>query len=186
MMQRMLLSSSRLSCRVLATARTQRQITRTIAGQERDKPPTAAEIKSNVPELWVSKMKTFFAFCDVTGDGIVNSEDYKMYEMLLAENAAANNVSKDRIKVFKKNLSELWMEQIGGGEFQWTENGFLETMFEVVSRPGAEEYFRQAGSKMFDVFDLNQDGSISKDEFKVRLHGSPWTIVAFSSVDTKQ
>ena len=56
------------------------------------------------------------------GDGIVNSEDCKMYEMLLAENAAANNVSKDRIEVFKKNLSELWMEQIGGGEFQWTEN----------------------------------------------------------------
>ena len=45
-----------------------------------------------------------------------------MYKMLLAENAAANNVSKDRIEVFKKNLSELWMEQIGGGEFQWTEN----------------------------------------------------------------
>ena len=56
-------------------------------------------------------------------------------------------------------------------------------MFEVVSRSGAEEYFRQAGNEMFDLFDLNQDGFISKDEFKVRLHGSPWTIVAFCSVD---
>ena len=37
---------------------------------------------------------------------------------------------------------------------------------------------------MFDLFDLNQDGSISKDEFKVRPHGSPWTTVAFSSIDT--
>ena len=63
-------------------------------------------------------------------------------------------------------------------------------MFEVVSRPGKEEYFRQAGNGMFDLFDLNQDGFInigfiSIDEFKVRLHGSPWTIVAFSSVVEK-
>ena len=180
----MLLSSSRLSCRVLATARTQRQITRTIAGQERGKTPTAAEIKKNVPELWVRKMKTFFAFADVTGDGLANSEDYKMYVKLQVERAAALNVSKDRIEVFEKNLSELWMNQIGGDEFQWTENAFLELMFEAVSRPGAEKYFRQASSKTFDLLDLDQDGFISKDEFKVRLSGSPWTIVAFSSVDT--
>ena len=186
MMQRMLLSSSRLSCRVLATARTQRQITRTIAGQERGKTPTAAEIKKNVPELWVRKMKTFFAFVDVNGDGITDSEDYKMYETMLAETAAAMNVSKDRIEQFKKVLSELWMKQIGGGEYQWTENEFLETMFEVISRPGAEEYFRQAGSEMFGLYDLNQDGFISKNECAVMLKGSPWTIVAFSSIDTNR
>ena len=182
----MLLSSSRLSCRVLATARTQRQITRTIAGQERGKTPTAAEIKKNVPELWLRKMKTFFAFADVNGDGITDFKDYKMYETLLAESAAAMNVNKDRIEQFKKVFSELWMEQIGGGEYQWTENEFLETMFEVVSRPGAEEYFRQAGSKMFDLFDLNQDGIISKNECAVMMQGSPWTIVAFSSIDTNR
>ena len=182
-MQRMLLSSSRLSCRVLATARTQRQITRTIAGQERGKTPTAAEIKKNVPELWVRKMKTFFAFADVNGDGIVDSEDYKMYEKLLAENAEAMNVSKGRIEQFKKTLSELWMGQIGGGEFQWTENKYLETIFEFVSRPGAEEYFRRSTGRMFDLFDLNEDGFISKNEYGVMLHDSPWTIVAFSSVD---
>ena len=85
---------------------------------------TAAEIKKNVPELWVRKMKTFFAFADVTGEGLANSEDYKMYEKLLADSAATMNVSKDRIEVFKKTLSELWMERVGGGEFQWTENGF--------------------------------------------------------------
>ena len=39
---------------------------------------------------------------------------------------------------------------------------------------------------MFDLVDLNQDGSISKDEYRVTLGGSPWTIVAFSSVDMNQ
>ena len=105
-MQQMLLSSSHLSCHLLATARTQRQITRTIDGQT----PTAAVIKKNVPELCVRKMKTIFKFCDVNGDGLVNSEDYKRYKKLMAENAAANNVTKDRIEVFSKILSELWIE----------------------------------------------------------------------------
>ena len=184
-MQRMLLSSSRLSCRVLATARTQRQITRTIAGQERGKTPTAAEIKKNVPELWLRKAKTFFAFYDANGDGVINFEDYKLFETMMEQNAATHNVSSDRIEKFKTSVYELWAKQIGGGEdFQITENKFLEAIFEVVSRPGAEEYFRHAASEMFDLVDLNQDGSISKDEYKVMLGGSPWTMVVFSALDT--
>ena len=181
-MQRMLLSSSRLlSCRVLATARTQRQITRTIAGQT----PTAAEIKKNVPELWVRKMKTFFAFYDTNGDGMIDFEDYKLFESMMEQYGAAHNVSSDRIKNFKTSHYELWTKQIGGGEdFQWTENKFLETIFEVVSRPGAEEYFRRAVSELFDLVDMNRDGSISKEEYKVMLGGSPWMIVVFSAVDT--
>ena len=183
----MLLSSSRLSCRVLATAHTQRQITRTIAGQERGKTPTAAEIKKNVPELWVRKMKTFFALFDINGDGVMNVEDYRIFEKQIEKSALANNVSKDRIQEYKTNGYKLWIEKIGGGEdFQWTENKLLEIMFEIVSQPGAEEYFRRAASKMFDLVDLNEDGLISKDEYSVTLGGSPWTIVAFSSVDTNR
>ena len=182
-MQRMLLSSSRLPCRVLATARTQRQIIRSIAGQT----PTAAEIKKNVPELWVRKAKTFFAFYDANGDGVIDFEDYKLFESMMEKYASANNVSSDRIKKFKTSLYELWTKQIGGGEdFQWTENKFLETMFEFASRPGAEEYVRHAASKMFDLTDLNQDGSISKEELKVMLGGSPWAIIVFSAMDTNR
>ena len=182
-MQRILLSSSRLSCRVLATARTQRQITRTIAGQT----PTAAEIKKNVPELWVRKMKTFFAAYDANGDGMIDFEDYKLFESMMEQYAVAQNVSSDRIKKFKTSLYDLWTKQIGEGEdFQWTENKFLETIFGVVSRPGAEEYFRHTASDMFDLVDLNQDGSISKEEQKVMLGGSPWTIVVFSAMDTNR
>ena len=59
-------------------------------------------------------------------------------------------------------------------------------MFEFVSRPGAEKYVRHAASEMFDLADLNQDGSISKEELKVMLGGSPWTIVVFSAMDTNR
>ena len=182
-MQRILFSSNRLSCRVLATARTQRQITRSIAGQT----PTAAEIKKNVPGLWVRKMKTFFAAYDANGDGMIDFEDYKLFESMMEQYAVAQNVSSDRIKKFKTSLYDLWTKQIGEGEdFQWTENKFLEAIFEVVSRPGAEKYFRHTASDMFDLVDLNQDGSISKEEQKVMLGGSPWTIVVFSAMDTNR
>ena len=186
-MQRMLLSSSRLLFHVFTTARTQRQITRRIAGQERSKTPTAAEIKKNVPELWVRKAKTFLALFDTNGDGIMNVEDYRLFEKHTEETALANNVSKDRIQKYKTNAYKLWVEEIGGGEdFQWTENKFLENMFKVVSQPGAEEYFRRVANNLFDLIDLNEDDLISKDEYRALLGGSPWTIVAFSSVDTNR
>ena len=126
MMQRMLFSSSRQSCHVLATARTQRQITCTIAGQERGKTPTAAEIKKNIPELWVRKAKTFFAFFDNNGDGIMNIEDYRLGAKYIVETALVNNVSDDHIQKYKAGAYKLWVEEIGEGEdFQWTENKFL-------------------------------------------------------------
>ena len=40
---------------------------------------TAADIKKNVPDLWVRKMKTFFAFYDQDSDGVVDSDDYSNF-----------------------------------------------------------------------------------------------------------
>ena len=88
--------------------------------------PTAAEIKKNIPELWVRKAKTFFAFFDNNGDGIMNIEDYRLGEKYIVETALANNVSDDHIQKYKAGAYKLWVEEIGEGEdFQWTENKFL-------------------------------------------------------------
>ena len=57
-------------------------------------------------------------------------------------------------------------------------------MFELVSWP--VKYVRHAASEMFDLADLNQDGSISKEELKVMLGGSPWAIIVFSAMDTNR
>ena len=77
------------------------------AGQSAVEGPTAADIKKNVPELWVRKMKTFFAFHDRNRDGILSVEDYRMYETLGVSNALAMNINQGQIEKFKTAMSEL-------------------------------------------------------------------------------
>ena len=147
--------------------------------------PTAADIKKIVPELWVRKMKTFFAFYDQNCDGILNVDDFKMFEALAESNALSKNASKEQIEKFKTAMRKLWIKQISQGneKFQWTENQYLELIFAAVSQPGAEEVFRNAGREFFNLMDLNGDGFISKEEDKVMRGGYPWSIVAFSAMD---
>ena len=134
------------------------------------------------------KMKTFFAFYDQNGDGVINDRDYSILEERMVSNAIMNNVSKERIEKFKAKRDGMWIDKVAGGskEFEMTENRFLEVIFEVVNRPGVEEYFRQAACELFDLMDLNEDGFISKMEMKTVRGGDPWSIVSFAAMDTSR
>ena len=56
---------------------------------------TAADIKKNVPELWVRKMKTFFAFYDKNSDG-QPSADSKIYFVLLLAKAGRGRIDRTK------------------------------------------------------------------------------------------
>ena len=184
----MLPAFNRLSWRLQLAARPRRQIIRTIAGQERTPTPTAAEIKKTVPELWVRKIKTFFAFYDVNGDGVLTDEDNRMFEGMVVANARANNAREEDIKRFKSRLETLWVGNFAGGQeqYQWTENNFIEVMYESVNRTGSEAHFRDVANDLFDLSDLNQDGTITKETYRAMRGGDPWTIVAFSAMDVNK
>ena len=153
--------------------------------QKHNKHCTAAEIKKMVPELWVRKMKTFFAFYDFNGDGVLTHEDHKLFASSVQTAARADQVDEERIKRCLNDLNTLWIEDLAGGqeEWTWTENMFLEVMFESVSRPGAEARYRAVADMLFDLTDIDKNGTISKEEYRALRGGDPWSMVAFSAID---
>ena len=74
----------------------------------------------------------------------------------------------------------------GNEKFKWTESSYIEDMFEVVSRPGSEVLFRNAGKVLFNLFDLNGDGYISKQELTTMMGENPFSIVSFSGMDSNR
>ena len=188
-MQRML-PPSRLSLHLLAVRSRQPLIVRYITTGKatlhdaRDRKPSATEIKKTVPELWVRKMKTLYSFYDTDDDGVLTDKDYRMFEDHFVTTAHATNISSEKIERFKTQLRNLWFEQIAGeAEYQLTENRFIENMFDAVSRSGAEAQFRAVARDIFEMFDANGDGKITKEEDRVMRGGDPFSIVAFSAVD---
>ena len=69
-----------------------------------------------------------------------------------------------------------------------TEYMFIEKFGNVVSKEGAEDKMRKEWRDVFEVMDLNQDGVITKNEyrlfFEARKNVDPnGAIVAFSAID---
>ena len=75
-----------------------------------------------------------------------------------------------------------------GPDYKVTENMYIEKIFHVLSKEGAEAMVRKEWNNSFTYMDVNQDGAISREEhrrfFEARKHIDPnGAIVAFSAID---
>ena len=144
------------------------------------------DLKKIIPEFWIIKMKTAFAYHDVDGDGYITEKDAvnwtKQMEKLF------HNLSKERKEALEAKQSGVWGELFGGPNYKVTESMFIETFFNILSLDGAEDIMRKEWHSLFELMDLDQNGVISKDElrqfFEARKNVDPnGAIVAFSAID---
>ena len=150
----------------------------------------ASVLKKIVPEFWIMKMKTAFAWGDENGDGYITEQDFATW-------------IKEMIKLFpdmteeQKKILEAKHERVWGGlldgkgkgpDYKVTESMYTEKFFNVVNKEGAEDIMRKEWQNNFAVMDTDQDGLISKAEhrrfFEARKQIDPnGAIVAFSAID---
>ena len=102
------------------------------------------------------------------------------------------NMSEEQKKKLQTMQSAVWEELFDGKgkgpDYKVTESIYIEKFFDLVNQDGAEDSMRKAWRDIFEVMDLDQGGSITKDElrlfFKSRKNIDPnGAIVAFSAID---
>ena len=148
-------------------------------------------LKKVVPEFWIMKMKTSFAWKDVNGDGYIREEDFASWIRNMSR--LFPDMSEEQKKILEAKNEQVWdylLDGKGKGpDYQVTESMYIEKVFNKMSKEGAEDMIRKEWQKNFAVMDVNQDGIISKAEhrrfFEARKHIDPnGAIVAFSAIDT--
>ena len=144
-----------------------------------------------VPEFWIMKMKTAFAWNDVNGDGYIKEEDFASWIRNMSE--LFPDMNEEQKKILEDKHEQVWgylLDGKGKGpDYKVTESMYIEAIFNKISKEGAEAFMKKEWQKNFAVMDVNQDGVISKTEhrrfFEARKHIDPnGAIVAFSAIDT--
>ena len=137
------------------------------------------------------KMKTGFAYHDVDGDGYITEEDFVQWAKHMEKLFPDMNAKQK--KILKEKKGQVWGDLLDGNgkgpDYKVTENMYIEKLFNVVNKEGAEDRMRKEWHDVFELMDLDQDGVISKKEhrcfFEAREHVGPnRAIVAFSAMDT--
>ena len=147
-------------------------------------------LKKIVPEFWIMKMKTAFAWHDVNGDGYITEQDFASWikEMI----RLFPDMTEEQKKILEAKHGRVWGDLLDGKgkgpDYKVTESMYIEKFFNVVSKEGAEDMMRKEWNNNFTVQDTNQDGVISKEEhrrfFEARKQIDPnGAIVAFSAID---
>ena len=66
----------------------------------------ASELKNVLPKLWISKMKTAFAWLDVDGDGYLTEKDFEAWVNEIAK--LFPDMSKDQKDILASKKSSVW------------------------------------------------------------------------------
>ena len=126
----------------------------------------ASRLKKELPEFWISKMKTIFNWVDADGDGYLTGKDFDRWTTEMPK--LFPDMTEEQKKLMLSNINHLWGIIFGadekGPDFKMTEDMYLERAFWFVCQEGAEDMIRQTWSDIFTVMDINQDGVISKAE----------------------
>ena len=125
-------------------------------------------LKKIVPEFWIMKMKTAFAWHDVNGDGYTTEQDFACFieEMI----KLFPDMTEEQKKVLEAKHECVWGNFLDGKgkgpDYKVTESMYIEKFFNVVSKEGAEDMMRKEWHKNFTIQDTDQDGVISKAEHR--------------------
>ena len=150
----------------------------------------AKNLKKVIPEFWIMKMKTAFAYHDVDGDGYITEKDFVLWAKRMKE--LFPNISEEQKKKLEVKQSSVFGDLLGGKgkgpDYKVTESMYIERFFNVLNKEGAEDRLRKEWREVFEVMDLDQSGLVSKAEhrhfFEARENVDPnGAIVAFSAMD---
>ena len=150
----------------------------------------ASEIKKIVPEFWIRKMKTVFAWHDMNGDGYMTGEDFAIWITEMGK--LFPDMNEEQRKTLEAKHGRLWgdlLEGKGKGpDYKVTESIYMEKFFNIAGKEGAEDMMRNEWRNNFSVMDTNKDGLLSKAEhrrfFEANKRFDPnGAIVAFSAID---
>ena len=148
------------------------------------------ELQKVIPEFWIMKMKTAFAWGDVNGDGYITEEDFAGWIKEMAK--LFPDMTKEQKNLLEAKHELVWSDLLSGkgkdSDYKVTESMYIEKVFNAVSKEGEEGIMRKEWQNNFAMMDTDQDGVISKAEhrrfFEAMKHINPnGAIVAFSAID---
>ena len=124
----------------------------------------ASELKNELPKLWISKMRTAFAWLDWDGDGYLTEKDFEAWVNEMAK--LFPDMSKDQKDILLSKKSSVWNDLWGAKGQDLTENMYIEKFYNVATQEGGEDMLRKEWEKNFTMMDVNKDGVISKSEHR--------------------
>lgn len=148
-----------------------------------------SDLEGVIPEFWIMKMKTGFAYLDLDGDGYITEPDYAGWIKGMAKSFP--DMTEEQREILESKHKRIWgnlLEGEGKGpEYKVNENLYIEKLFSKVKEEGSEDRIRKEWLANFTIMDCDQDGVISRAEHRCFIEAGQRNpngdVVAFSAID---